>query len=430
MSTESIPSSSNNTTATSLLELAEQVSAAVSSISQHLRSKSLNEPTFDPTSPGLPEDPEIEDAKESLLVASRALTVLATNPVSYLRELFLSFSDSSAFRVVVDWKIAHILSAADAPMHITELAEKAGADERRLLTVMKLLSNSYVFAEVKPNYFAHNFASIHLTEEGVEGFITYCMDVVYFASDKYSESMRKHGSSTKPNETAFNLGHSTNKTFWEWVHERPDICGRFNACMKPFGATSYPRLRTVFPWKSLGDSLLVDVGGGNGYIAYMLADEAPELKIMIQDVEQTIDEAKKICPDSIKHRCSFYVHNFFETQPVVADVYFLRMVMHFMNDEDCVKVLKCIIPAMKPGARILVAESIFPIPGALPNPLHRYVTSLSWNMTTLLNARERSFDEYEEIFHAADKRFKVKQWGKSGGPAASEILEATLSDDN
>ncbi|KAG0136002.1 S-adenosyl-L-methionine-dependent methyltransferase [Tuber indicum] len=428
MTTESVSGSPHMNTAASLLDLAEQVSAAASSISQYLRSKSLNDPTFSPTSPGLPEDPEIENAKESLLVASKALTVLATNPLGYLRDHFLSFIDSAAYRVVVDWKIAHILSTAGTPMHISELAEKSGADEHRLLAAMKVLANSYVFAEVKPNVFAHNSVSIHLTEKGVEGFVTYSMEVVYYTSEKYSESMRKHGSSTKSNETAFNLALSTDKAFWEWIHEKPEMSGRFNACMKPFGAPSYARLRTVYPWRSLGDSLLVDLGGGNGYIAYQLAEEAPELKIMIQDVEQAIAEAKEVCPDSIKPRCSFHVHNFFETQPVVADVYFLRMVLHFLNDEDCVRVLKCVVPAMKPGARILVAESIFPVPGELPNPLHRYVSILNWNMSALLNARERTFAEYEEIFHAADRRFRVKQWGKSGGPAASEILEATLCD--
>ena len=92
------------------------------------------------------------------------------------------------------------------------------------------------------------------------------MDVVYLASGKYSESMRKHGSSDKPNETPFNLGLSTDKTFWEWVHEQPEICERFNECMKPMGESSYARLRTVYPWKSLGDALLIDIGGGKKYL--------------------------------------------------------------------------------------------------------------------------------------------------------------------
>jgi len=223
------------------------------------------------------------------------------------------------------------------------------------------------------------------------------MDVLYPASAKYSECMRKYGSSTNPNETAFNLGLSTGKTFWEWIYDNPDICERFNECMKPMSEDSHARLRNVFPWRSLGDALLIDIGGGkkkyldctlithrvltlknagNGHISHQIAQEAPELKFMIQDQDQAIAEAKELCPDSLKTRFSYLVHNFLETQPIVADVYFMRMVLHFMNDEDCVKVLQCIVPAMKPGARILVAESIFPPPGALPNPTHKYVINM------------------------------------------------------
>lgn len=92
MTTELAPRSPHMITAVSLLELAEQVSTAASSISQHLRSKSLNEPDFSPTSPGLPEDSEIRDARESLLVASKALSVLATNPLAHIREVFFAVS--------------------------------------------------------------------------------------------------------------------------------------------------------------------------------------------------------------------------------------------------------------------------------------------------------------------------------------------------
>jgi len=88
------------------------------------------------------------------------------------------------------------------------------------------------------------------------------MDVVYPASAKYSESMKKYGSSTDSKETPFNLGLSTSKTFWEWIYDNPDICGRFNECMKPFGESAYARLRSVFPWRSLGNALLIDIGGG------------------------------------------------------------------------------------------------------------------------------------------------------------------------
>lgn len=81
----------------SLIELAEQVAAAAASISQHLRSKSLAEPTFHPPSAGLPDDPEILEARKKLLIASKALSVLSHDPLSYLRETILQVYNSRVF---------------------------------------------------------------------------------------------------------------------------------------------------------------------------------------------------------------------------------------------------------------------------------------------------------------------------------------------
>lgn len=70
-----------------LAELADQVAASATAISQYLRSKSLEQPTFHPSYKGLPDDPEIQNAKHTLLVASRALSILSHNPLSHVREV-------------------------------------------------------------------------------------------------------------------------------------------------------------------------------------------------------------------------------------------------------------------------------------------------------------------------------------------------------
>lgn len=65
--------------------------------------------------------------------------------------------------------------------------------------------------------------------------------------------------------------------------------------------------------------------------------------------------------------------DFMEVQKQQADAYFMRLILHFLNDEDCVKVIRNLVPAMKKGSRILIAESIVPECKPLPNPMHRYV---------------------------------------------------------
>ncbi|KAI0898948.1 S-adenosyl-L-methionine-dependent methyltransferase [Annulohypoxylon nitens] len=72
-----------------------------------------------------------------------------------------------------------------------------------------------------------------------------------------------------------------------------------------------------------------------------------------------------VAPDpSLESRIKFMEHNFFKPQPVTADVYIYRHVLHDWDDEDSIKILSSLFPALKPGARILISEGIVPSPPA------------------------------------------------------------------
>ena len=59
-------------------------------------------------------------------------------------------------------------------------------------------------------------------------------------------------------------------------------------------------------------------------------------------------------------------HDCFTPQPVVgADVYFYRFVFHNFHDEKAIEALKAAIPALKPGAKILINDEILPEPGTI-----------------------------------------------------------------
>lgn len=137
--------------------------------------------------------------------------------------------------------------------------------------------------------------------------------------------------------------------------------------------SSYARLRSVYPWRSLGKSTIVDLAGGNGHISHQIAYEAPELRFVLADLENAVKDAKETCPVELKDRFEYRVVDFFEKMTIPADVYFMRMILHFMSDEDCVRVVKNIVPAMKKGSRILVADGIIPKCDVMPDPKHRYV---------------------------------------------------------
>lgn len=60
------------------------------------------------------------------------------------------------------------------------------------------------------------------------------------------------------------------------------------------------------------------------------------------------------------------VHDFFTPQPIMgADVYLYRFVFHNFYDEKAIDCLRAAIPALKPGAKILINDEGLPEPGTV-----------------------------------------------------------------
>ena len=128
-------------------------------------------------------------------------------------------------------------------------------------------------------------------------------------------------------------------------------------------------LQNSYPWAALGNgnALVVDVGGSQGHISIALAQAFPNLSFIVQDRPETIAGAESKIPSEVADRVKFMPHDFFTEQPVAgADVYLLRWIFHNWPDTYCIKILQKLIPALKPGAKILINDSLVPEPGTLP----------------------------------------------------------------
>lgn len=120
----------------------------------------------------------------------------------------------------------------------------------------------------------------------------------------------------------------------------------------------------AFPWDSMGAQTLVDIGGSHGKVSIALAQQVTSMNCIIQDRPEVVAGAKT--PPELAGRVKFMVHDFFTEQPVKgADVYFFRWIFHDWSDKYCIKILQCLIPALKHGARVIVNENVIPPPGAV-----------------------------------------------------------------
>ena len=117
----------------------------------------------------------------------------------------------------------------------------------------------------------------------------------------------------------------------------------------------------AFPWGSGGELTVVDVGGGLGHVSRALVEHSPSVKCIVEDSPDVIMQGQEGLPADLRERISFQAHDFFQEQPIKgADVYLLRLVLHDWSDKYSKMIVKALIPALKPGAKIVINDRVIP----------------------------------------------------------------------
>ena len=129
-------------------------------------------------------------------------------------------------------------------------------------------------------------------------------------------------------------------TAWEYACANPAYGSLFNQAM-----TSYSAAQTEWVLAALRDrdvsrfNTVCDVGGGHGHLACGLLRAYPHLAGIVLEQPQVIAEADLLWGPKLglADRCRYIAGDMFKDVPS-ADAYFLKMVLHDWNDEDCVRI--------------------------------------------------------------------------------------------
>jgi hypothetical protein len=105
----------------------------------------------------------------------------------------------------------------------------------------------------------------------------------------------------------WNLATGRNGSIWQWYQEPDNVWRfhRFTAAMKGGADRFPPSIYTdSIDWKSItADSIVVDIGGNVGKVAYELYKSFPHLKYVIQDLPPVVKDAK-----DVRHSYSSVLH--------------------------------------------------------------------------------------------------------------------------
>lgn len=120
-----------------------------------------------------------------------------------------------------------------------------------------------------------------------------------------------------------------------------------------------------------------------------------------------VADGERLLPSSFAERVSFQAHDMNDLQPVHgAALYLFRSVLLNWPDGYVVKFLRNLIPALKPGARVLINEGVLPQPGEVNPWDEKIIRSLDLCMMATFNSKERTVSEWDGLFQTADRRFR------------------------
>ncbi|KAL9053044.1 MAG: hypothetical protein Q9162_005032 [Coniocarpon cinnabarinum] len=246
----------------------------------------------------------------------------------------------------------------------------------------------------------------------LQGQVGGIMSLSFPAAAFLSRAMEEHTDAADERRTAWGLANGAKRPMVEELQaEYPERAEHFAAFMKHNWSTQNPLQPLVdnYDWASLGSAHVVDVGGGLGHASIALAEAFPKLTFTVQDFETVVATGKQDLPEPLKGRIAFQAHDFFKPQSVEgADVYLFRSIFHDWPDEECIRILRNMAPALKKGAKVLLNDFVMPAPGELGFLQERRARTLDLIMTCLFNARERAADEWKPLFDMADPRFEFK----------------------
>ncbi|KAG8408832.1 Alpha-1,3-mannosyltransferase cmt1 [Metarhizium acridum] len=433
---DSKPVAKTQTTETTrLVALAKRITAEAEKLEQYLNENDLPQPGFGSDAPGdfpdLP--PEIQKSRQDIVYATRELGTLVRGPRESVRWGVWSYLDTLSLQIINSYGIAKLVPL-NKPIPLSDLQARTTLDRINLARILRHAMTNYIFCEPEPGLIAHTAASRKLAEDGaLQDWVGFNSEDIFPSAAKVLESLQEHPEATSLTTTGFNYAFDTvdKEPMFVTFGKDPARAKRMGGAMASLtGGEGYEVSHFVdnydFSQENKRGGTFVDIGGSHGFVSVDLAKKWKNMKFIVQDLPKTVSSAPKpICDDeSIAERVQFEAHDFFKEQPVKgADVYFFRWIIHNYSTPYAVKLLKNLVPALKPGARIVINDHCLREPGS-ENPWdEKLMRGMDMIMLTLLNAQERAEQEFRDLFKAADERFVFKGVTRTPGCRMS-VIEA------
>ncbi|KAF4126250.1 O-methyltransferase [Geosmithia morbida] len=415
-----------------LNDIAERVSDLTRQFSQVLANDGIQQPTLSPDSPTRYSDLTGETLvlRQHLIDSINDLSVLVQGPSESIVNYCHNVMPDQACLSILNHFHFWFAVPLDHSASYEEISKYTKLPIEVVRRVLEHAVTLRLFSKAGPRGVKHTSRSAALTKEsGLRAAVTTLLEEVGPPMTIMNQTLRLHAFdkselSSGMDVTAFSLLHSGTlfggkKYTSPWDFIENDGEGESKGWRQRSFADfmSYIKdvfhfedvVQAVYDWQGAGEIKVVDLGGSGGHDSVALARKFPNLNITVQDLPEARLAFDANTPAELKDRVTFMAHNFFEPQPVQADIYLIKLTLHDWPDAECLKILRALVPSMRKGAKILFVDYVSKqeTPDDLPLSIQQMGTSTDLRMLAMFNTEERLVKTWTGLFEAVDDRLAI-----------------------
>lgn len=200
--------------------------------------------------------------------------------------------------------------------------------------------------------------------------------------------------------------HVFGESFFEYLEQRPQDASVFNQAMTSATSGDVPAILAAYDFS--GFRKVVDVGGGHGALLRGILERCPDTTGVLCDVPSVVAEASQSRGTLVADRCDFVGVDMFQSVPVDGDAYVLKAIIHDWGDDEAIHILRNCRQGIRDAGRALIIELVIK-----PSNQPDFAKWLDLNMLVILQGRERTEEEFRDLYAAAG--FRLSRIIPAGG---------------
>jgi len=312
-----------------------------------------------------------------------------------LRQVINGYRVTQAIRVAATLSLSDLL--ADGPLHVAELADRAGAHPGALYRLMRALAGVGVYEELAGQRFALAPMGRALCSDAAEPVAGWA---AFVGRPAHWQAWSALLHSVQTGENAFESMFG--EDVWSYRRSHPDEGAAFDAAMTSGSASGGRAIAHGYDFGVFG--VVADVGGGRGGLLAAILTRHPSVRGILLDQPHVVSVAPELLDAAgVAERCEVRAGSFFDAVPAGADAYLLKHVVHDWDDVQATAILSVCRRDMPQHAVVLLIERI--VPGLADDVETRLDAALSdLNMLVGPGGQERTVAEYDALLDGAGLR--------------------------